>query len=78
MIRAGHNDTQVIHSPDVKKAGRLDFYGALRKQMSDDFPPELSSIFSRMSWTNVRKIIIFVEKFPKILFSAAFHYIPHT
>jgi hypothetical protein len=78
MIRAGNNDTSVIRSPAVKKAGRLDSYGAVRKPPPDDFPPELSSIFSGVSWTNVRKIITFVEKSLEILFSAAFHYIPHT
>ena len=78
MIRAGDNDTSVIRSPAVKKAGRLDSYGAVRKPPPDDFPPELSSVFSGVSWTNVRKIITFVEKSPEISFSAAFHYIPHT
>lgn len=78
MIRAGNNNTSVIRSPDVKKAERLDFYGAVRKPPPDDFPPELSSVFSGVSWTNVRKIITFVEKSPEISFSAAFHYIPHT
>ena len=78
MIRAGNNDTSVIRSPAVKKAGRLDSYGAVRKPPPDDFQPELSSVFSGVSWTNVRKIITFVEKSPEISFSAAFHYIPHT
>ena len=78
MIRAGNNDTSVIRSPAVRKAGRLDSYGAVRKPPPDDFPPELSSVFLGVSWTNVRKIITFVEKSPEISFSAAFHYIPHT
>ena len=78
MIRAGDNDTSVIRSPAVRKAGRLDSYGAVRKPPPDDFPPELSSVFSGVSWTNVRKIITFVEKSPEISFSAAFHYIPYT
>ena len=78
MIRAGNNDTSVIRSPAIRKAGRLDSYGAVRKPPPDDFPPELSSVFSGVSWTNVRKIITFVEKSPEISFSAAFHYIPHT
>ena len=71
------------HSPHnggspVRTTGRLDSYGAVRKPPPDDFPPELSSVFSGVSWTNVRKIITFVEKSPEISFSAAFHYIPHT
>ena len=35
MIRAGNNDTSVIRSPAVKKAGRLDSYGAVRKPPPD-------------------------------------------
>ena len=76
---AGRLDSYgAVRKPVVKKAGRLDSYGAVRKPPPDDFPPELSSVFSGMSWTNVRKIITFVEKSPETSFSAAFHYIPHT
>ena len=38
----------------------IDAYGAVCKPPPDDFPLELSSIFSGASWTNVRKIITFV------------------
>ena len=48
---------------------RLDSYGAVRKPPLDDFPPELSSVFSGVAWTNVRKIITFVEKSSEISFS---------
>ena len=55
-----------------------DSYGAVCKLPPDDFPLELSSTFSGVSWTNVRKIITFVEKSPEISCSVVFHYIPHT
>ena len=76
MIRAGDNDTSVIRSPAVRKAGRLDSYGAVRKPPSDDFPPELSSVFSGASWTNVRKIITFVEKSPESFTFSGFSLYP--
>ena len=72
MIRAGNNDTSVIRSPAVKKAGRLDSYGAVRKPPPDDFPPELSSVFSGVSWTNVRKIITFVKSRRRFHFQRLF------
>ena len=76
--RAGDNDTSVIRSPAVRKAGRLDPYGAVRKPPPDDFPSELSSVFSGVSWTNVRKIITFCGKVAGDFIFAAFHYIPYT
>ena len=38
MTDAGVNDTSVIRGPAIKKAGRLDSYGAVRKLPSDVLP----------------------------------------